>query len=639
MKNSIKFFSFTILYLFCTIALSAQNQYKENIVQNSVDEYSSTKDLLPPTNFVANLFGGNDIKLDWKSPEGVGNWINWDEGLNYGSGIGLAYGGTFYIATRWLPEDLAEYEGMSVSKFSFFPIDDPNASFELRAWTGEDAANLIMTQSVPSSTLNEWNEVELNEPILIDGINELWLGYAVTHDPGVNPAGHDEGPAIPYKGDLISSNGESWICMSIEFGWNYNWNFSAFVSPTTGKTEIFKPMEKNAVTLQANPSFTNHSGNGPAVKFSPFFSKGFLGYNIYRDGVIIEENSGQNSYFDFNLAQNTYSYDVKAVYDEGLSDGAGPLEVIVYEGVDRELVILEIATGTWCQYCPGAAMGADDLVNNGQNVGVIEYHYNDDYTTDESAYRLQNYYGVLGYPQSYFDGIISYTGGSNTTSLYDEFLLRYESRIEIPSLYTIDAYYINTSENNFEVVINVEMVDEYPGSTDEIVVQVVLTESHIPESWQGGLEEVNFVCRDMIPDHIGTPINLTTGNSQEVTHEFIIPSDYESDNLELVVFLQNNNTHEILQGTMAQLATSIEDVTEIYETKIYPNPANNFMFVENAKDCEIIVMDLAGKIISHFQSDNNLYIKNISDLQDGIYLVKIIHLDHTIQCEKLIISN
>ena len=33
--------------------------------------------------------------------------------------------------------------------------------------------------------------------------------------------------------------------------------------------------------------------------------------------------------------------------------------------VDREKVLVEVGTGTWCGYCPGAAMGIDDLIANG----------------------------------------------------------------------------------------------------------------------------------------------------------------------------------------------------------------------------------------------------------------------------------
>lgn len=38
--------------------------------------------------------------------------------------------------------------------------------------------------------------------------------------------------------------------------------------------------------------------------------------------------------------------------------------------VPREMVVLEIGTGTWCPYCPGASMGAHDLLEAGYNVAV-----------------------------------------------------------------------------------------------------------------------------------------------------------------------------------------------------------------------------------------------------------------------------
>ncbi len=46
--------------------------------------------------------------------------------------------------------------------------------------------------------------------------------------------------------------------------------------------------------------------------------------------------------------------------------------VVMTQTVPREMVIMEVGTGTWCTYCPGAAMGADDLLANGCRVAVME---------------------------------------------------------------------------------------------------------------------------------------------------------------------------------------------------------------------------------------------------------------------------
>ena len=45
--------------------------------------------------------------------------------------------------------------------------------------------------------------------------------------------------------------------------------------------------------------------------------------------------------------------------------------------IQRDKVLIEIGTGTWCQYCPGSAMGADDMVANGHDVVIIENHNGD----------------------------------------------------------------------------------------------------------------------------------------------------------------------------------------------------------------------------------------------------------------------
>ncbi len=62
---------------------------------------------------------------------------------------------------------------------------------------------------------------------------------------------------------------------------------------------------------------------------------------------------------------------------------AGAKDLILIQQ-HEDMVILEIGTGTWCQYCPGASMGAHDLLTNGQLVGVIKNHNGDSFTNSYS---------------------------------------------------------------------------------------------------------------------------------------------------------------------------------------------------------------------------------------------------------------
>jgi PKD repeat protein len=220
---------------------------------------------------------------------------------------------------------------------------------------------------------------------------------------------------------------------------------------------------------------------------------------------------------------------------------------VISQPVARQKVIVEIGTGTWCQYCPGAAMGADDLMSNGCQVGNIEYHNGDPYTNDASNYR-NSYYSVSGYPTAHFDGVLDYVGGSHTESMYPNYLPLYNQRMAVPSDFTIDMYGDNDgSVYNIQLVIN-----KVNGSWGSLTVQLALTESEIVFSWQGQ-DHLNFVERLMSPDHFGTTVDFTNSNTATVDLQFTMDAGWVADNCALVAFVQNEGTKEILQGNMVTI--------------------------------------------------------------------------------------
>ncbi len=217
--------------------------------------------------------------------------------------------------------------------------------------------------------------------------------------------------------------------------------------------------------------------------------------------------------------------------------------------VPREQVVLEIGTGTWCQYCPGAAMGAEDLIDNGYNVAVIEYHNGDDYTNTASNYR-NNFYSTTGYPTAHFDGLLPVVGGSSTQSMYTSYLPKVNQRNNVLSSFTISMTGSVTARNySIQVVTNkVALV-----SNSSYKLHLVLTESKIQESWQG-MSELNFVERLMVPDHLGTSLNFASQSTFTTNLTFSVPEDWDISNCELVAFLQDNSTKEIQQGIKAPLS-------------------------------------------------------------------------------------
>ncbi|RLD53433.1 MAG: hypothetical protein DRJ05_16490, partial [Bacteroidetes bacterium] len=57
---------------------------------------------------------------------------------------------------------------------------------------------------------------------------------------------------------------------------------------------------------------------------------------------------------------------------------------------ERQMVLMEVGTATWCQYCPGVSIAADEFVANGDDVAVIEYHGSDDFDTGDLTVRFSN---------------------------------------------------------------------------------------------------------------------------------------------------------------------------------------------------------------------------------------------------------
>lgn len=219
----------------------------------------------------------------------------------------------------------------------------------------------------------------------------------------------------------------------------------------------------------------------------------------------------------------------------------------------KHAVILEIATGTWCTYCPGAAMGADELHASGNvSVGVVKHHDSDPYETPESVARYDTYYGVTGFPTAFFDGSNSVVGGSHTQSMYASYLPKYNTANGVATPFDITSSWTQNGAS-IDVTVTVSQVGAY--SAGNLRVQAVVTESHIPVNWQG-MSEVNFVNRDMYPDANGQAITLTQGNSQTLNFNMPISPAWTQDEMELVVWVENGSTKQIFNGTYTPLAVA-----------------------------------------------------------------------------------
>lgn len=216
----------------------------------------------------------------------------------------------------------------------------------------------------------------------------------------------------------------------------------------------------------------------------------------------------------------------------------------------RGMVLLEIGTGTWCQYCPGASMGAHDLLTNGKDVAVVKNHNGDTFTNSYSNAR-NTYYGITGYPTAFFDGVKSVVGGSNTVSMYTTYLPIYEERKAKNSAYSVEIFG-NNNGLDYSVTVRVKKLANVPASYSNLVLHLALTETDIPFNWQGQTMVYN-AQRLMAPNELGTALDFSSGNTVDINLNFTMNANWIADNCELVSFIQNLDGKEILQGSKVTL--------------------------------------------------------------------------------------
>ena len=268
---------------------------------------------------------------------------------------------------------------------------------------------------------------------------------------------------------------------------------------------------------------------------------------------------------------------------------------IFAQQIAKELVVVEIGTGTWCQYCPGAAMGADDIVENfGDAVAIIENHNGDAYTTATSDAR-NSYYSISGYPTALFNGQNSVVGGDHNVSMYSYYLPKYNTAISVLTSFGLTMEVIPINDYTFDVTVTIDKVHDYTGTN--LVAHLALTESHIEETWQG-MTELNFVNRAMLPSASGTALDFSSATQEIINYTVTLEEEWVSEECELVAFIQDNSSKEILQGTKTGLNISIGTNNVMLKEINYPS--GNIQICEDAISPVITVKNRGSENLTYF---------------------------------------
>ncbi len=294
-------------YDYCVVFVYENNAM--SCMTNCVEDVLILEDCAVPQGLTAEVNGSETgtALLVWNNFAGL--WLSYGD-LIYADAIGLTDFSPVTVAIQFDPADLAEYDGKEFSKMRFYYGTGSIGTVNAQIWEG---TTLVMEQTVSSTIVGEsWNTVEYTNPVIIDATKSYRIGYTVT--------GYDAYPAGAqnFTGDLNSD------LVMLDGAWDnlsnylsYSWLIEAFVSQPGDAVRTNLAVVStvtgysSTATLASAPSVNTERSDVGRVA-----DRAFLGYNVYRDGVVVnEEPVLENTYLDTPGVAGEYCYTVTALYE------------------------------------------------------------------------------------------------------------------------------------------------------------------------------------------------------------------------------------------------------------------------------------------------------------------------------------
>jgi thiol-disulfide isomerase/thioredoxin len=207
-------------------------------------------------------------------------------------------------------------------------------------------------------------------------------------------------------------------------------------------------------------------------------------------------------------------------------------------GTTQRMVLAELFTATWCGYCPYAVNAINELAEEYKpNLVVLQYHpqFSDPFGTSETEARI-SYYGVTGFPTMIFDGTQWDSGGSvNTYNSYKEII---ENKLAVPAEVTIS--FTGTLQ---DFTADIAVLNTIPQTS--VKVRFVVYEKDIPYDAPNGEKIFTFTVRTILDEET---VNLSAEQKVSIKRTFQPQTEWELKNMGVAVFVQKDDTHEVLQA-------------------------------------------------------------------------------------------
>ena len=134
-------------------------------------------------------------------------WLEYDNGV-FMTDIGLLTGDPIYWGNMFTPSQLADFDGYQLIKVKIWdhtPYNGYLIIYQDNSETGP--AEMVYMQQYSVEGTNDWTEIELNTPVVLDVTKNLWITFNNSDGEFTIPAADDCGDA---NSRWISEDGREW---------------------------------------------------------------------------------------------------------------------------------------------------------------------------------------------------------------------------------------------------------------------------------------------------------------------------------------------------------------------------------------------------------------------------------------------
>lgn len=327
----------------------------------------------------------------------------------------------------------------------------------------------------------------------------------------------------------------------------------------------------------------------------------------------------------------------------------------------KRRTLLEVYSSSTCGPCRPGNIVLKNVTDQmaPDEYAYIKYQYSfpgtgDPYFNPESAQRAAIYNGVSAVPTTFIDGIDRINPNSATLAMV-------RNRQTIPAFIDIEAQAVMAWKDNVTFELNVK---PYLNFDAGLRLFVAVNEKRTTRNAKtNGETEFFNVFKRFAFGHQGMALPaLTKGVDRPITGNvqfngtYRLPLNAQTNNiinwntehsiesfsnLEIVVFIQDINTKQILQAQVQDVNTNthVEQVSQALPFVVYPNPANHLIYIdlENTNPTHVLISNVQGQKIFETQVTEKAEI-NTATWPNGIYFVTL-NQNGTIATRKIIVQH